>query len=178
MDNIRSISLLNSDYKIYSSVLANRLRSTIYTLVHKDQIGYAPGRNIMDSIFTHYLLSKHGTLNNTLQLFVDFAKACNSINHSYILKTLSCYGFPPLLVAHITSLFLQAKSKILVNGLLLSPVQIKTGVTQGDPIAGYLFILAIEPLLRHICQSPHILPIVFLYPIQMVRVLDWQPSHY
>ena len=81
LDNIRLISLLNSNYKIYSTIIANRIRTTSNLLVHSDQIGYSPGRNILDIIFTYFLLSTHGDLSKALHLFVDYAKVFDSINH-------------------------------------------------------------------------------------------------
>ena len=143
--------LFHSDYKIYSTIIANRLRSTIDLLVHTDQIGYSPGRNILYSIFTYYLLSTHSNLSKALCFFVDFAKAFNSFNHYYILTTLKTYGFPPFICNHIMALLSQAQSAIHNS----PPVDILTGIRQGDPVAGYLFILAIEPLLAYLTVASH-----------------------
>jgi len=44
--NWRPITLLNVDYKILSAVFAARIRTVIRQLVHEDQTGFVPGRQI------------------------------------------------------------------------------------------------------------------------------------
>ena len=44
LKNWRPISLLNVDYKILTTVLANRLKSALKEIINEDQIGYMEGR--------------------------------------------------------------------------------------------------------------------------------------
>lgn len=44
------IALLNSDFKIYSKVLAKRLEKHVHGLVHFDQTGFMRGRLASDNI--------------------------------------------------------------------------------------------------------------------------------
>jgi len=50
LQNWRPISLLNVDTKIASKVIAERVKSLLPTVVHYNQSGYIPGRNISDNI--------------------------------------------------------------------------------------------------------------------------------
>ena len=50
LKNWRPISLLNVDAKIASKVIAERLRRVLPDLIHENQSGYIPGRNICDNI--------------------------------------------------------------------------------------------------------------------------------
>lgn len=48
-DNYRPIALLNSDYKIFTKILANRLIQILPRLIHKDQEGFVPTRHAIDN---------------------------------------------------------------------------------------------------------------------------------
>ena len=49
-NNWRPISLLNVDAKIPSKVIAERMKSLLPGLIHYNQSGYIPGRNISENI--------------------------------------------------------------------------------------------------------------------------------
>ena len=50
MKNWRPISLLNLDAKTASKVTAERLKRVLPNLIHENQSGYIPGRNIYENI--------------------------------------------------------------------------------------------------------------------------------
>ncbi len=52
LENYRPISLLNSDYKILTKVLANRMKRVIRDIIQTTQSYSEPGSNIADTIGT------------------------------------------------------------------------------------------------------------------------------
>ena len=46
----RPLSMLNSDYKIFAKIIANRLQLVLPYLIHKNQVGFMKGRRISDNL--------------------------------------------------------------------------------------------------------------------------------
>ena len=95
LKNWRPISLLNIDYKILSKALAKRMEQYLPKLIHSDQTGFVNGRYIGQNIrllndIMDFLDSKkcQGIL-----LFVDFEKAFDTLEWSFISKTLEAFNF-------------------------------------------------------------------------------------
>lgn len=50
LDNYRPFALLNSDYKMFTQIFANRLLQLLSALIHRDQVGFVPTRHSGDNI--------------------------------------------------------------------------------------------------------------------------------
>lgn len=48
--NVLPISILNKDVKLLAKILATRLNKFLHTLIHKDQSGFIPVRQVSDNI--------------------------------------------------------------------------------------------------------------------------------
>ncbi|KAJ1203478.1 hypothetical protein NDU88_007263 [Pleurodeles waltl] len=80
--DFRPQSMLNSDFKILSKVMANRLLAHIPTLVHEDQNRFVPNRNIslnLRRLFAILHMSNEVKPPAGVLLAVDFEKAFDSI---------------------------------------------------------------------------------------------------
>ena len=95
LGNWRPLTLLSVEYKLISSVIANRMSNVIPQIINSDQSGFVAGRYIGESIRSVYdvlSLAKHGNFTGLL-LLVDFQKAFDSVSHSFILKCLKFFEF-------------------------------------------------------------------------------------
>ena len=95
INNWRPISLLSVIYKILSGAIANRFKKALPHIIHPSQKAYLPGRfigGVTRSIFDiqYHTQTKHI---EALILLVDFSKAFDSIEHSFIDSTLAKFGF-------------------------------------------------------------------------------------
>ena len=88
-------------------------------------------------------------------VFLDFEKAFDRVNHDYLLNVLKEREFGDQFHNFISA-FLKGTCRVRFNGALSDPLSIGRGVPQGETLSPFLFILAIDPLLRSIQQDPSI----------------------
>ena len=81
-------------------------------------------------------------------LFVDFAKAFDSIHRGKMEQILLAYGVPKETVAAITILYRNTKVKVRSPDGDTEYFDIVAGVLQRDALAPYLFIICLDYLLR------------------------------
>ena len=80
--------------------------------------------------------------------FIDFEKAFDSIDRDTLWKLLRHYGIPPKIVTLIQKMYDGTSCKVLHEGRLTDSFQIKTGVRQGCLLSPFLFILAVDWLMK------------------------------
>ena len=77
IDNWRPISLLNTDYKVFASVLAKRLKNVLDPIIDETQSGFMRKRHISNNIRLVLDLIDYSSLcsDDSLIFFLDFYKA-------------------------------------------------------------------------------------------------------
>ena len=116
--NWRPLSLLNCDYKIATKAVANRVKTHLHKLINNDQTGFLRGRfigeniRLIDSVINYTAVKKIPGL----LLFLDFEKAFDTLEWSFIQKTLISFGFGPSIVQWFKTFYNNTESCILNNG--------------------------------------------------------------
>lgn len=146
--NYRPITLLNTDYKLFTKALTMKLCKVAPSIIHPDQAGFVPGRNITDQTrLAHDMLAyaECEELNGMI-VALDQEKAYDKISHDYLWKTLERFNLPMNFINAVRSLYENAYSVACINGVMSERFKVTRGVRQGDPLSCLLFDLAIEPL--------------------------------
>ena len=107
LKNWRHITLLTTDYKILTKALANRLKNVLHLLIHPDQTACIPGRTINDNI-SLIRDAIHFAKESNIPLAIislDQLKAFDRVSHNYLFHTLEQFGFGPVFIKWIKTIY-------------------------------------------------------------------------
>ncbi|KAK3532132.1 hypothetical protein QTP86_008571 [Hemibagrus guttatus] len=130
--NWRPVSLLCTDYKVMSKVLANCLRDIMDSVIQTDQTYCVPNRSIIDNVSLIWdILDVSRSLAVDLGLIsLDQEKAFDRVEHQYLWKTLKAFGLSPSLIAMMKVLYQDVESVLKINGGLSAPFKVQRGIRQ------------------------------------------------
>ena len=117
--NWRPISLINVDVKIASKTIARRLESILPKLVHSNQNGFIKGRSV-DGVRTIEDILEFAKFmdSSRILLAIDFEKAFDSLDHSFLLKILEKFNFGTQFVQWIYTNISSCEGIVTVSDLL------------------------------------------------------------
>ena len=100
LGNWRPITLLNTVYKLISSILAKKIKKVLPRIIGKEQKGFGDGRNISDAIRGVYDTIDYANNNKRrgIMMAIDFRKAFDSIAFSFIKAVLKFFKFSNSLI--------------------------------------------------------------------------------
>ena len=98
------IVLLNTDYKILSKVVTNRIKSVLPNLIHMDQTGFLKNRNISEILRKILDIMQYTIINDIpgLLISVDFEKAFDRVEHPALYKIMQAFNFGPAIIKWVT----------------------------------------------------------------------------
>ena len=158
LSNWRPISLMNTDAKIYSKIVANRLEGTMKQLIHHDQTGFMKGRSIQENVTDLLSVIDYVNHHNIPAVIIsfDFEKAFDKLSWKFLDKTLKLFNFGPIFRTMIENINVNSQF-CTINCGKTSPYQpITRGIRQGNPASSLIFNLAVEILGQNIRENPKI----------------------
>ena len=149
-DNYRGISLISLVLKLYNRLILNRLRPVIDPMLRSNQNGFRQKRTTIGQILALRRLLEGAKDKNLscIMTFIDFRKAFDSIHRGKLMDILRAYGIPEKMVTAIAATYSETWAKVRTSDGVTQPFQILAGVLQGDTLAPFLFIIALDYALR------------------------------
>ena len=105
--NWRPITLLNVDYKIGAKCIAKRLERVLPKIISVSQSAFVKGRQIGDCIRIIEGIMEYTKSNDLpgILVAIDFEKAFDSLEWSYVFKCLNAFNFGPSLLKWICTFY-------------------------------------------------------------------------
>ena len=148
VSNYRPITLLNTDYRVLTRVLASRLGRALAKVIGPEQSAFLPGRGIGNNIHVLQLLpavlaSQRGTPELPeygAVAFLDFAKAYDTVDRQFLYDMLHAVGGGEF-VPWVQLLLSGTHAVAVVNGVVSHSAEWHAGVRQGCPLSPVLYLL-------------------------------------
>ena len=138
--NYRSITLLNTDYKIFTRVLANRMKTVVHEFVSECQKGFVPDVFIAEATALLKLVEAYTNEDDTdrkgILLFLDMEKAFDRVSYEFTLAGLKAFGFGKRFRGWIKMMYdpnNAPRRRMYINGYYSDEFHIRSGVAQGCP---------------------------------------------
>ena len=127
--NYRGIMLLSMPGKALNSVMLQRLKTVVDDKLRDNQAGFGQNRSCADQIATLcIILEQSHVFNSSLYtVFVDFAKAFDSLDREVLLQLMRHYGIPEKCISILRNTYRGMQSKVIHEGQLTEAFDITTG---------------------------------------------------
>ena len=146
LENLRPISLLNTDYKLIEKLIANRVTPELKKLINTDQRGFLPERKIACNIRKILDTVIEAEEEKGIILNCDFLKCFDRIETEAVLRSLEQFGFSQIIVKWVRIMYTAFSAKIQNNGHFSKSLDITRSVRQGGPASNVLFLVVAELL--------------------------------
>ena len=151
MSDYRPISLCNVLYKIFSKVLANRLKRILPSIITEHQSAFTKNRLISDNIQVafetlHSMNTHKSNKHGYMALKLNMSKAYDKVEWSFFESILRKLGFNERWITLMMICVKTVSYSVLVNGEPHEVFRPTRGIHQGDPLSPFLFLLCTESL--------------------------------
>ena len=161
LKNWRPISLLNVDFKLITSMIAQRLSNVLPKLISPNQSCGVKNRFIFENLMTieqllqafEFQKSKFSHLENSKIISLDMEKAFDRVEHKYLFHVLEKMKVGTKLLNRIKLIYTDIHQIVETPFGYTDKVKLNRGIRQGCALSMCLFVLSIEPFLQSISKN-------------------------
>lgn len=150
INNYRPIALLPSISKILERLIYNRLIKYIERkgLLATTQFGFRPNKSTDDAVheLTDYITRQLDSRNKCLVIFLDLAKAFDSVSIPILLEKLHRLGIRGIPHSLLKDYLTNRTQRVKIDGIVSKELTVEYGVPQGSIIGPLLFLIYINDL--------------------------------
>lgn len=150
LNNYRPISLLNVMSKILEKCVKIQLHCYLEdnNLLSECQYGFRKSKNTSDALFAmnKYISECINGNEKALTVFIDLAKAFDSIDRNILLNKMECIGIRGLALKWFSSYLNKRSQLVSINNNFSDIREIDYGVVQGSTLGPSLFLIYINNL--------------------------------
>ena len=159
VSNFRPIALMSCIYKLFMSVMAERLvnYSIENNLLSSSQKSARPTEGCYEHTFIlqSLVLDAKRHKKNLFLAWLDLRNAFGSVPHDVISVTLSHLGVPDSVVNLVKNVYTNATTEVRTPSGITPGIPINAGVKQGCPLSPILFNMCIEIILHAVSSAGH-----------------------
>ena len=155
-ENYRGVSLLSTAYKVYASILNEKIKTEVENFLPESQAGFRTGRGTLDNIYILNIIAdkKLKTPGGKLvAFFADFSAAFDTIDRDILWKVLLRNGVSDGNVSRCQEIYSETINKVGYGRNRSEQFWTSKGVRQGCPLSPILFAAYIAELDRKLSRA-------------------------